>query len=156
MKLLALLLALSAGQSGSAAEQLTQARARWTAVGPAEYEYVFSLDGLSHSPPFPEVVRCRVRRDEASIEPITWQNPMGARDLPSAARIDQFFLPYCGVERLFKLIDTFLQKSERGRRPVTEYDPTLGYPTRIVIDPFVWVSDDELSIWVRDFRTSRP
>jgi hypothetical protein len=155
MRLLALLLALSTGQDGSAPEQLARARARWTAVGPAEYEYVFSLGGLSHSPPFPEVVRCRVRRDETRVEPITWQNPMGARDLPSAARIDQFFLPYCGVERLFKLIDTFLQKSQRGEKPVIEYDPTIGYPTRVVIDPAATVSDDELSILVRDFAATR-
>ena len=71
------------------------------------------------------------------------------------ARVEQFFQPYCGVERLFRLIDTFLQKSDRQGKPVTGYDATIGYPTRVVIDPAAMVSDDELSIWVRDFVATR-
>jgi hypothetical protein len=155
MQVLALLLTLSAGQNGGAPEQLARARARWMAVGPAEYAYTLSLGGLPPAPPFPDIIRCRVRRDGASVEPLSWQNPMGDRELPPAARIEGFFLPYCSIERLFKLIDTFLQKSDGRQKPVIEYDPTLGYPTRVVIDPRRMVSDDELDVWLRDFVTSR-
>src|SRR5690348_13092410 len=104
MQILALLLALAAVQDGRGSDRLAQARAKWMAAGVAEYEYTFSVGGLGPPPPFPDIVRCRVRRDDVSVEPVTWKNSPGDPTRPSAVAIAGFFLRYCGVDRLFDVI----------------------------------------------------
>ena len=59
---------------------------------------------------------------------------------------------YSTIERLFEFIRTAL-----AQQPVhieIEYDPTLGYPRRVYIDPS-WVTDDEHVFVVEDLKILR-
>jgi hypothetical protein len=159
-----LLLLLFAAQSVSWPDQLAQARAKWMAAAPADYEYTLVVSGLVSSPP----VRCHVDGTGATTELLIKDG--SSSDSAWIAGWRRESKNYCGMEKLFGVIETYLNKqlSQRpsdGRDgdtmrplwhvPVTEYDSNLGFPTRVELDPAMLRSDDELRFRVQDFVAIR-
>lgn len=122
------LLSAAACNSGSTAptSQLAAARARWERVGPASYTYTI-MRSCECTPEMSGPVSVSVRSGVVESRQYT----------PSGASVaTQYADAFPAVEGLFALID---QAIRNGTKPLTvEYDPTLGYPTRIALgDPAV-------------------
>ena len=122
---LALLAGCGANSTGPA-DSLAAARARWERNGPSAYSYTIQRS-------------CECTAEMAG--PVTVVVRNGAVEsrqyVSSGATVAaQYASSFPAVEGLFTLIDDAIRN---GTRPLTtQYDPTLGYPTRIALgDPAV-------------------
>ena len=120
--------ALLAGCSSSTgpAESLATARARWARFAPASYSYTIQRS-------------CECFAEAAG--PVTVVVRNGAVEsrqyVSSGATVTAKYAPiFPAVEGLFAIIDDAIRN---GTTPLTaQYDPTLGFPTRIALgDPAV-------------------
>ena len=119
-------------------DSLTQARARWRALGSASYSYevnrsCFCLLGGRHM---------TVRVEGGSVAAAEFED--------SGLTVEASLLSYVPtVEDLFDLIEEALD--QKAAYLLATYDPSYGYPTRIEIDYSATVRDDEVAISARDF-----
>ena len=120
---LASLVLLAACGSGSTApaDSLAAARARWARNAPAAYSYTIQRScecTAEMTGPVAVVVRGGVVESRQYVS-------SGASVAPQYASI------FPAVEGLFTIIDDAIRN---GTRPLTtQYDPILGYPTRIAL-----------------------
>jgi uncharacterized protein DUF6174 len=124
---------LSPSQIRGERSQLTVARGRWAAQGPDSYRYRFQyLCFCPTSQIAPVEIQVRLGRVVAVLDPAS-----GRPALPDARR------PAPTVEDLFAVID------EAIARPVdwidVQYEPVLGYPMVIRVDPNTRTTDEEIS-----------
>jgi hypothetical protein len=131
------------GPSGPLAEEqarLTQARARWRALGLADYSYVFRRVCYC-TPDYIAPVRITVRtRLIASVETVE-------------GGIVRAATSYSTIEELFDLVQAAIDKNAAALR--TEYDPARGHLTSAYIDLVERIADDELSIEVSALTVPR-
>ena len=122
---LVLVAACSSGSTGPS-DSLAAARARWARNAPTAYSYTIqrSCECLAESAgPVTVVVR------NGTVE--------SRQYVSSGASVTAEYAPiFPAVEGLFTIIDDAIKN---GTKPLTtQYDPTLGYPTRIALgDPAV-------------------
>jgi hypothetical protein len=115
----------------SEAEALADARARWDSVGVSEYQLqVGKICFCAPEVTAPVVVT--VRGDEVVDVRYAEGRPEGAPDVPEDAPT---------VETLFDAVERAIDEADELQ---VEYDPELGYPTRIGIDFDTDVVDEEL------------
>jgi hypothetical protein len=60
------------------------------------------------------------------------------------------FRQHATIESLFDLVDSAISK--RVYKLAVEYDTTYGFPTRIGIDPYRYITDDATGYYVTDFE----
>lgn len=126
-----------------AASALRQSRSRWAARNVRDYRYtllVFSAFGALHGEKSrPVIVEVR---NGASVS-ITFADtgvPVGPDAFRQADTVD----------KLFDVIETAMPNT--AGTVSAAYDPALGYPTEIVIDPRSDGYDDEYGYRVSDFQ----
>jgi len=113
-------------------EAASDHRARWSASGIVDYEYVF---GRTCECTRETTRRMRVEVRGGSVAGATY------RDTGEPATMAN---GYPTVEDLFDLIDDAIQRRAAGL--TVSYDGPLGYPTEITIDYDLEVADDEITI----------
>ena len=122
------LLSGAACNSGSTApaSQLASARARWARVGPASYTYTIARSCECTAEMSGPVI-VSVRNGVVESRQYTQTG---------ASVTSEYANAFPTVEGLFALVDEAIRN---GTKPLTvQYDPTLGYPTRIALgDPAV-------------------
>ena len=120
------LLSGAACNSGSTApaSQLASARARWARVGPASYTYTIARSCECTAEMSGPVI-VSVRNGVVESRQYTQTG---------ASVTSEYANAFPAVEGLFALVDEAIRN---GTKPLTvQYDPTLGYPTRIALgDP---------------------
>jgi hypothetical protein len=134
----------SSSGSGDAAD-LRRAQTRWARAGVRDYAYTVRVSAFA--PGVQRPARITVQNGRAiSItpgddEPIPLENN------------GQIFAAYDTVEDLFAVIQRAIDT--RADSLNVDYDPVLGYPTRITIDYIRLAADDELGIQVSQFEAAR-
>lgn len=123
--------------SAAEADALRQHRQLWSAAAIGEYEYGYNKFCECHREEPPETL-VTVRGDE--VVRVRHRHA----DTETIVEAEQRNLEwYWTVEGLFELVDTAL---ERGVEVRADYDPTLGYPTRIFIDYDPGMIGEELDV----------
>ncbi len=133
--LLAVLLA-GCGLFGPAEDQrdwLNDAEARWAERGPASYTYTFRRGDCECLPSEPRPFLVRVVAGRA----------VDARDAETGDPAPAGFTLHT-VPDLFAIVRDALDRN--AAEFVVQYDPVLGYPTRISVDYERQVGDDEFTI----------
>jgi hypothetical protein len=122
-------------------EQLADARVRWAERGPDAY----SMTVMRGCECLPEVVGPAI---------VTVENgAISARYASTGAPVPMTYAgAFPNVEGLFDLIEQ-AQKDNYDDIDV-EYDQELGYPIRISLDRDKRAIDDEMGVYVRDFKTN--
>ncbi len=121
-------------------DELRAARIRWEASGVTDYtvrEFVSCFCLCPHG--FTIVVDDEALTDVTDIEPIEGLPP---EDLEGVARSCARTVP-----QLFDLIAAHVEDADRFH---VEYDASLGYPTRISIDPESRIADEEINVALVD------
>ncbi len=116
--------------------ELWAARRLWETRGPAEYTVRENVSCFCPCPAaFTLIVREGVPPDVTDVEPNAG-TPDGSPE--DAARL-------CArtVDQLFDLLQSHVGEADRFH---AEYDPDLGYPTRIEIDPDRRIADEEIRV----------
>ncbi len=109
-----------ASEAGSPSEAAVQEQ-RWQAAGIADYRYDFQQE-------------CFCVREQ--VQPVTIEVRGGEmrRVMTRETGEDLATLPNLQWPTIDGLFSTIAEAEEQGRQPLTvEYDPELGYPTRIEI-----------------------
>jgi hypothetical protein len=127
-------------QDPSPAQQLSRAQLAWSAAKLNTYEFALRFT-CATCPPIPP-----------GNSPAAFVVRAGRSMLKGGAVVPQHLAKYSTIEKLFEFIRTALAKEPV--RIEIEYDPTLGYPRRVYIDPSR-VSDDEHAFGVEDFKILR-
>ena len=131
------LLVVSPGAPAAEPEDLSTHRALWQAAGVDAYEYAYNKYCDCHRETPPETF-VTVQEDEVVG---VRHRPFGFEHYVEAE--PRNFEWYWTVDGLFGLIETALQRQAQVR---ADYDPALGYPTRIYIDYDSDLIGDELDL----------
>jgi Family of unknown function (DUF6174) len=116
---------------------LDAARARWRQAGLTSYEYGYHKFCECHRDSPPETVVSV--RDGKVIN--VRHRPVGfTNEVPAAEKNFQY---YWTIDGLFELVAAALERHVQVR---TEYDATLGYPSKIYIDYDADLIGDELDV----------
>jgi Family of unknown function (DUF6174) len=136
---------LAAAQEPSPEARLAAAEAKWAANKPTVYEFTFKQ--ICFGPPVPP--------GKPGSEPIVFRVLNGVGYLQGAwadnAQARQGLEKFSTVEKQFAFIRAELAK--HPYRTEIEYDPDLGYPHRVYIDPLANTSDEEYGFEVQGFRS---
>lgn len=126
--------------SGEAAE-LRRAQTRWARSGVRDYAYTVRI--LAFAPGVQRPARVTVQDGRTvSITP-------GDDDPTPLENNGQVFTTYATADDLFALVQRAIDA--RADSLDVDYDPVLGYPTRITIDYIRLAADDELGVQVSQF-----
>lgn len=133
-------------QGPSLEAQLARAEAKWSANKPKAYE--FALEILCFCAPLPpgsEPIVFRVRDGSGSLR-------TGSRAASLRTRNPEDLEKYSTVKNQFM----FIRQALKGQpfRAEIEYDPILGYPRRVYIDPQESVVDEEYGFAVKAFKAA--
>ena len=125
-------------QIPSIQEQLALAEAKWSTNKPKTYE--FTLEIICFCAPAPP-----------GSEPIVFHvnNGAGSRAGSLRTRSPEDLEKYSTVEKQFAFIRSALR--EQPYRVEIEYDPDLGYPRRVYIDPKQYTADEEYGFAIEAF-----
>lgn len=136
----------SSSQTGSdEAAGLRRAQARWARAGVRDYAYTVRV--LAFAPGVQRPARVTVQNGRTvSITP-------GDNDPTLLENNGQVFAAYATLDDLFGVIQRAI--NARADSLDVDYDPTLGYPTRITIDYIRLAADDELGVNVSQFEAVR-
>ncbi len=115
------------------AAELAANRARWTATGPSSYEYHYRRLCFCPVDAVREVAL--IVSDDAVISGVYIDDGTA---VPQADLAD-----FPSVEELFDIIQSAIDS--RADSIIVEYDPSLGFPTRIALDFASGASDDEIT-----------
>lgn len=115
-------------------------RAQWHVAGPEQYEFYFRISCF-----------CADTYTEPFVISVADNRIVGVtRERNGEVLPTETFARYRTVEALFDLI-----QKEIGQLPASlsvTYDPELGYPVEIYVDPHIRIVDDEVSysiFWLR-------
>jgi hypothetical protein len=132
---------VQSGAPGDQLQQLTRAEAIWLASKPEAYEFRFeyACHGLIEVPP-------------GGLQPLLFRIKGGETTFPSdpVAHVPNHLQRYATVEKQFALIRKALDN--RPYRLEAQYDPHLGCPTRLCVDPVMEIADDEYGFLITDFK----
>ena len=142
LSLICAVLAFSAiaveAQIPSIQEQLALAEAKWSANTPKTYEFTLKIICFcAPAPPGSEPIVFRVN------------NGAGSRAGLLRTRSPEDLEKYSTVEKQFAFIRAALR--EQPYRVEIEYDPVLGYPRRVYIDPRQYTADEEYGFAIEAF-----
>ena len=125
---------------------MAAAEAKWAANGPKAYEFTIRMFcfcpviALSREP-----IVFRVEDGKPSF--VSGENVV-AKVFGSPTGMDK----WATVERQFAFIRAELAK--RHYRMEVDYDPNLGFPTRIFTDPAQNTPDDEMTLVIDEFKVA--
>lgn len=122
------------------AKELRQNRRRWAAQNIANYRYTLQINCFC----LPEVrqpVVIEVRNGKrTSITPVQSGLPVNA----------SYFRRYDTIPKLFNVIQAAI--NDKADSISVTYDPALGYPTQISIDPEQLAADEEIWLTINNFQ----
>jgi hypothetical protein len=125
-------------QTPDHAAALARAEALWKSQQPQSYEFTLDVkcfcDGLAKTPPTFRVVDGQPVMVRSGID----------------ARLSDPYAAFNTIDKVFEVVRRKLAWGEH--KFVVRYDGERGFPVAADIDPSAAVTDDELSISVRDFR----
>ena len=125
-------------QISSIEDQLAFAEAKWSTNKPKTYEFTLKIICFcAPAPPGSEPIVFRIN------------NGTGSRVGSFRTRSPQDLEKYSTVEKQFAFIRAALR--EQPYRVEIEYDPVLGYPRRVYIDPTQITVDDEHGFAIEAF-----
>jgi hypothetical protein len=128
--------------------ELVLAEAKWSASKPATYEFTLQIICFcGPAPPGSEPIVFRVNNGVGVL--LT-----GARTALLRTRSLADLDKYSTVEKQFAFIRASLR--ERPYRAEIEYDPVLGYPRRMYIDPEQQIADEEYGFAIAAFAVLPP
>jgi hypothetical protein len=143
----AALLAAAAPVPARADAALDAARARWHRAGLVSYEYGYHKFCECHRDSPPETV---VSVQDGKVIGVR-HRPVGfTNEVPAAEKNYSY---YWTIDGLFDLIAAALDRHVEVR---TEYDATLGYPTKIYIDYDSDLIGDELDLRLTTVTPRKP
>ena len=125
-------------QIPSIQEELALAEAEWSTNKPKTYEFTLKIICFcAPAPPGSEPIVFRVN------------NGAGSRVGSLRTRSPEDLEKYGTVEKQFAFIRAALR--EQPYRVEIEYDPVLGYPRRVYIDPKPYTADEEYGFAIEAF-----
>lgn len=127
-------------QPGAIANELQQNQQSWAAQKIAKYRYTLQISCFC----LPEVT-----------QPVVIEVRNGKRTSITAAQsglpVDaKYFKKYDTIPKLFNVIKTAIQ--DKADNISVTYNPTLGYPTSISIDPEQLAADEEIWLTISNFQ----
>ena len=129
---------------GPAESELAHAAARWSAAGPASYDFDVQVSCFCLATTF-GTVTVSVRNHEV----------MSVVRADSGTTVDSLdFQSVLTVDRMFATEQGYLDRKPASFR--ADYDANLGYPTLVSVDPSARVADDEYSFQVLGLRAFLP
>ncbi|RLA30458.1 MAG: hypothetical protein DRR11_13290 [Gammaproteobacteria bacterium] len=131
---------LSWYEFGHYAEELDEARLKWSDSGVSDYSYVYEISSY-YAPPLPGPLRVTVRDGQLSSSSLVEDGKV----------IDISAMPAVPgtIELAFDFISTLL--AEYPYEINVEYDAVLGYPRRIMVDTSESTAD-EVTYFIRSFE----
>ena len=126
--------------SDPVSSELQQMKQQWLTQHIVNYAYTFE-NGCFCSEEVTQPVRIEVRNGvRASIRSVTGGQPVN----------EEYFAPYDTIPKLFDMIQAAIAK--KPAQIVVRYDPKIGFPTDIFIDPDKSIADEETRLNVYGFE----
>ena len=120
--------------------QLNRAEARWSANGPASYDFDVRVSCFCIATTYGTVTVSVRNRQAVSVV-----------RADSGTMVDSlYFQSVLTVDRMFANVHGFLSTHPASFHAT--YDPALGYPTAVAVDPNAMVADDEFAFQVLAMR----
>jgi hypothetical protein len=134
---------LSWYEFGHYAEELDEARLKWSDSGVSNYSYVYEISSY-YAPPLPGPLRVTVRGGQVSSSSLVDDGDL----------IDISGMPAVPgtIELAFDFISTLL--AEYPYEVDVDYDAVLGYPKRIMVD-FSDSTEDEVTYVIGSFKITQ-
>ena len=116
--------------------------ARWKTVEPHHYRYTIAVRCF-----------CLAPADRSQTVEVRDGKIVSATATYRGRTMD---LPLQYSVRITDVFDALISAASlRAKRIEADYDPRLGFPTRVWIDPVIDAYDDELGVTITDFRVLR-
>ena len=117
-------------------DELDAARRRWEAIRPSAYSYVISRS-CECLPEYTRAARLQVVNGDVT----------SARYIHDDSQVSaEILATYPTIDELFVMVGQALERDPKPDILVVHYDPRMGYPTRVELDPDINVGDDERTI----------
>lgn len=127
----------------AAAQEATDARARWQAAAVDDYEYTYQRVCDCHPDQLADTI---VTVTDGSVSAVRYAREDYAQDIPVAEdRLDWFRT----IEDLFALIENATASDAEVR---ATFDPERGYPTKVYVDYDRDLVGDEVDLTITAFR----
>jgi hypothetical protein len=131
----------------AAADELQASWARWTAAGPASYEYGYNKYCDCHRDTPPETI---VVVADGAVERVYHLYEGSPREVPAREGSTEL---YWTIDDLFRLIEGALERDATVR---ARYDATLGYPTAVFVDYDADFIGDEIDVRLTRLNARTP
>lgn len=129
---------------GPAENDLARATARWSAAGPASYDFDLQVSCFCVATTFGTVTVSVRNHQVVSVVRSDSGTAVDSLDFQNVLTVDRMFATERG----------FLDRKPASFR--ADYDANLGYPTLVSVDPVASVADDEYSFQVHGLRAFLP